>query len=229
MKKERYLSVTIDSLSRKKQNEKVSIKCWLRYKRFSKTIIFLNIRDGSNAEGIQVVCRETATDNDFERNKKTIQGIKLFSAVEILGILQFQEEKKSKEKIPEIKLKEIKIISNSENFHPIQKQELSEKYLRTIPHFRPKTSFFTALFRIRSKLTFIIHQFFDKQGFIFLHSPIITTNDCEGGGETFTLEDKNKFFKKKVYLSVSGQLFAESFAQNFQKTYTFGPTFRRDP
>ena len=128
--------------------------------------------------------------------------------------------------------------------YPLQKKRHSLEYLRTISHLRPRTNTFQAVFRIRSMAAYAIHQFFQERGFVYVHTPLITASDCEGAGEMFqvtTLDLNNipkdkegnvdfaqDFFNKPTNLTVSGQLNAETFAQAFRNTYTFGPTFRAE-
>ena len=128
--------------------------------------------------------------------------------------------------------------------YPLQKKRHSFEYLRTISHLRPRTNTFQAVFRIRSMAAYAIHQFFQERGFVYVHTPLITASDCEGAGEMFqvtTLDLNNipkdkegnvdfaqDFFNKPTNLTVSGQLNAETFAQAFRNTYTFGPTFRAE-
>ena len=128
--------------------------------------------------------------------------------------------------------------------YPLQKKRHSLEYLRTISHLRPRTNTFQAVFRIRSMAAYAIHQFFQERGFVYVHTPLITASDCEGAGEMFQVttldlndvpKDKEgnvdfaqDFFNKPTNLTVSGQLNAETFAQAFRNTYTFGPTFRAE-
>jgi asparaginyl-tRNA synthetase len=113
---------------------------------------------------------------------------------------------------------------------PIQKQEINLETLRDLPHTRHRTNLFRSIMLIRSTLSKEIHNFFDEQDFLYMHSPIITSNDGEGAGEAFVVDDESKdaFFSKKATLSVTGQLHAESYAIGFEKVYTFGPTFRAE-
>ena len=134
----------------------------------------------------------------------------------------------------EIKVTEVKLEGACDNDYPLQKKRHSFEYLREIPHLRVRTNTFTAVFRLRSVLSMGIHEFFQSQGFIYVHTPIITSNDGEGAGETFTVttrKDQNyekDFFGKHTFLTVTGQLHVEAFAQSFRDVYTFGPTFRAE-
>ncbi|MDD7464319.1 MAG: asparagine--tRNA ligase, partial [Anaerococcus sp.] len=144
----------------------------------------------------------------------------------------------------EIQAKSIEILGESSEKFPIQKQRQTFEYLRTIPHLRPRTNTYRAVFRVRSVLAYSIHKFFQDKGFVYTHSPIVTASDTEGAGEMFQVttidlnnpeknEDgsinyKKDFFSKKAYLTVSGQLEAEDQALAFSDVYTFGPTFRAE-
>ena len=152
----------------------------------------------------------------------------------------------------EIKAERIEIVSAAEADYPLQKKRHSFEFLRTKAHLRHRSNTFLAVFRTRSVMNFIIHKYFQEKGFVYVHAPIITTSDCEGAGEMFTVttlppvttsssspvhgeggvSDDNgfsrDFFGKKAYLTVSGQLNAEAFAHGFKNVYTFGPTFRAE-
>ena len=134
----------------------------------------------------------------------------------------------------EIQVKEIKLEGECDSDYPLQKKRHSFEFLREISHLRPRANTFMAVYRIRSALAMAIHEFFQTQGFVYVHTPIITGNDCEGAGETFTVttrednEYEKDFYGKRASLSVSGQLHAEAFALAFRDVYTFGPTFRAE-
>ena len=144
----------------------------------------------------------------------------------------------------EIQATEVTVEGASSADYPLQKKRHTFEYLRTIPHLRARTNTFQAVFRIRSMAAYAIHQFFQERGFVYVHTPLITASDCEGAGEMFqvtTLDLNNipkdkegnvdfaqDFFNKPTNLTVSGQLNAETFAQAFRNTYTFGPTFRAE-
>ena len=144
----------------------------------------------------------------------------------------------------EIKATKIDIVGLADPSFPLQKKRHSFEYLREIAYLRPRTNTFSAVFRIRSLLSFAIHQFFNERGFVYTHTPIVTGSDCEGAGQMFqvttlnmynlpkndegSIDYKNDFFGKQASLTVSGQLEAETFAMAFGKVYTFGPTFRAE-
>ena len=213
-------------------NEQVEINGWLRNKRVSKNVSFLMINDGSCFDVIQIVYKDL--DNQEEINKLLVA-----SAVKVIGIVK--ETNKENQPI-EIEAKQIEILATSEEDYPIQPKKHTMEFLRENAHLRARTNTFNAVFKIRSLLSFALHEFFNKEGFVMLHSPILTSSDAEGAGEMFQvttldLENLNKkdelnyhddFFNKKVNLTVSGQLLAEAYALAFGKVYTFGPTFRAE-
>src|SRR5256884_3821039 len=137
----------------------------------------------------------------------------------------------------------IDIVGSSDDSYPLQKKGHTPEFLREIAHLRPRSNLFGSVFRVRSRLAFAIHKFFQERGFVYVHTPIITGSDCEGAGELFrvsTIDIKNPpqkngeidyaqdFFARQTYLTVSGQLEAEAFALALSKVYTFGPTFRAE-
>lgn len=134
----------------------------------------------------------------------------------------------------EIVVTEAVLEGDCDRDYPLQKKRHSFEYMREIPHLRPRANSFYAIFRLRSVLSMAIHEFFQNQGFVYVHTPVITGNDAEGAGETFTVttrEDQKyeeDFFGKHASLTVSGQLHVESFAMAFRDVYTFGPTFRAE-
>jgi asparaginyl-tRNA synthetase len=142
----------------------------------------------------------------------------------------------------EIKASKIELIGDCEEDYPIQPKKHTKEFLREQAYLRPRTTLFSAVFRVRSVASMAIHEYFQSRGFLYLHAPILTASDCEGAGEMFQVTTQEleeiartgevdyakDFFRKKVGLSVSTQFEAETFAQAFSKVYTFGPTFRAD-
>jgi asparaginyl-tRNA synthetase len=138
----------------------------------------------------------------------------------------------------------IEIVGPSDESYPLQKKGHTPEFLREIAHLRPRSNLFGCVFRVRSRLAFAIHQFFQERGFVYVHTPIITASDCEGAGELFRVTSidpaqpprlpndgvdfAKDFFGRSTYLTVSGQLEAEAFACALSKVYTFGPTFRAE-
>lgn len=213
----------------------IIVNGWIRSLRDSKTFGFIELNDGSYLKNLQVV---------FESDLENFEEITKFStgsSIQVQGELIKSEGAKQ---AFELKASKVTLIGAADDSFPLQKKRHSFEYLRTIAHLRPRTNTFSAVFRVRSLLSFAIHQFFNERGFIWAHTPIITASDAEGAGEMFqvtTLDldnpPKNEegktdfskdFYGKKAGLTVSGQLEGETFATAFGKIYTFGPTFRAE-
>ena len=204
-----------------KDQQDIKIKGWITSNRGNTKIRFININDGSTISNIQLVL--TQEKFDLEEISKW----KIGSAIEIEGIFKLTP---NAQQPCEIEVNKANNISPTNDSFPIQKQEINLETLREIPHVRHRTNIFRAVMLIRSTLAKEIHNFFDSEGFMYLHTPIITSNDGEGAGEGFVVDDENKepFFGKKATLAVTGQLHGESYAIGFNKIYTFGPTFRAE-
>ena len=216
-------------------DSEITIGGWVRSNRDSKSFGFLVISDGSYFEQIQVVYHDTLP----EFNKLT--KINVGAALVVKGMLVATPNAKQPF---EIQATHIDIEGESTPDYPLQKKRHTLEYLRTIPHLRPRTNTFQAVFRVRSLIAYAIHKFFQERDFVYVHTPIITGSDAEGAGEMFrvtTLDPKdvplNKdgsadfskdFFGKETNLTVSGQLNGETFAMAFRDIYTFGPTFRAE-
>ncbi len=213
----------------------IVIEGWVRNIRVSKKFGFIEINDGTFFKSIQVVFGEEIA--NFEEVKKLHIG----SSLKIKGKLIETPEANQPF---EIQAQEIEIEGMSASDYPLQKKRHSFEYLRTIGHLRSRSNTFSAVFRVRSVLSYAIHKFFQDRGFVYVHAPIITSSDAEGAGEMFrvTTSDMEKlalredgkydsskdFFGKSTYLTVSGQLQGEAFALAFKDIYTFGPTFRAE-
>ena len=216
--------------------KEIQIAGWIRTIRSSKAFGFLELNDGTFLKNIQVVLEaEQLPDytNIVKRN--------LGTAVIITGIL---EETPDAKQPFELKAKKVEIEGECDGSYPLQKKRHSFEYLRKIAYLRPRTNTFSAVFRVRSLIAYAIHTFFQEKGFVYVHTPIITGNDCEGAGEMFSvttmplknvpLTEKGEvdfskdFFGKETNLTVSGQLSGETFAMAFRNIYTFGPTFRAE-
>ncbi|ENY69374.1 Asparaginyl-tRNA-synthetase [Metamycoplasma auris 15026] len=200
---------------------KLSIEGWIVSNRGNEKIRFLTINDGSSISNLQVV----AKNEDIE--KFSISNISLGTSLVINGYIHLTPNAKQP---LELILESLTIINSVDEDFPIQKKETSLEFLREIPHLRNKTNLFKCIMLIRNSLSFEIHKYFQENSFLYMASPIITSNDGEGAGETLLVDDENKeyFFKQKAFLGVTGQLHAESYAQSFKKVYTFGPTFRAE-
>ena len=205
--------------------EYVELEGWIRTNRCSGKVGFMALNDGTYFRNCQIVYTEAL--ENFEEAKKVTTG----SAIKVMGLFKLTPDGKQPF---EIEAKEIIVEGLCENDYPLQKKRHTLEYLREIPHLRPRANTFNAVFRVRSVLSMAIHEFFQNQGFVYVHAPIITGNDAEGAGEVFTVTtrtDENyeeDFFGKKASLTVSGQLQAEAFALAFRDVYTFGPTFRAE-
>lgn len=206
--------------------EEVYLDGWVRTIRKSKNFAFMNIADGSCQQMIQIIMDETLT------NYSEVASLLTGSSVSIKGNVKESQGRQDFE----IQATEIEILGPANSDYPLQKKGAGLEFLRDIAHLRPRTNLFGAIYRIRHQLTMATHQFFDANGFFNLHTPIITTNDCEGAGEMFRVTtlppeetDLSKdYFGQRSGLTVSGQLEAESVAMGLGRVYTFGPTFRSE-
>ena len=206
---------------------------WVKSNRGSKKFGFLVINDGTFFEPIQVVYDQEMGNFD------TVSKLNVGTAVIVNGTVIVTPDAKQPF---EIHAKSVEVEGECPSDYPLQKKRHTLEYLRSISHLRPRTNTFQAVFRVRSQIAYAIHKFFQERDFVYVHTPLITGQDCEGAGEMFqvTTMDLNKiaeegkvdyeqdFFKKPVSLTVSGQLAGETFAQAFRNIYTFGPTFRAE-
>jgi len=207
------------------QLEYLTLEGWVRTNRDSGSIGFIELNDGSYFKNVQIVYNPNLENHDVV--SKILTG----TSIEVSGKFVLTPDMKQPF---EIQATEIKVLGECKDSYVLQKKRHSFEFLREIPHLRPRTNTFQAVFRLRSVLSMAIHEFFQDQGFVYVHTPIITGNDAEGAGEVFTVTNRedNKyeedFFGKKASLSVSGQLHVEAFAMAFRDVYTFGPTFRAE-
>lgn len=208
---------------------------WIRKSRESKNIGFLEINDGSFFEHLQVV-----VDSNLENFKEIFQ-LGLSAAIEVEGKLVLTQGGKQKF---EIQAEKITVLHDSDKSYPLQNKRHTLEYLRTLPSLRARTNTYNAVFRTRSEIAFAIHEFFNKRGFVYVHTPIITASDAEGAGEMFQvttfdmahvpMDENNEvdfrkdFFGSHANLTVSGQLEVEGYAMAYGNVYTFGPTFRAE-
>ena len=216
-------------------DKEITVGGWVRSVRDSKAFGFIVLHDGSFFETLQIVY------HDNMENFAEVSKLNVGAAIIVKGTLVATPQAKQPF---EIQATEVSVEGTSAPDYPLQKKRHSLEYLRTISHLRPRTNTFQAVFRIRSMAAYAIHQFFQERGFVYVHTPLITASDCEGAGEMFQVttldlnnvpKDKEEkvdftqdFFGKPTNLTVSGQLNAETFAQAFRNTYTFGPTFRAE-
>jgi len=215
----------------------VTVAGWVRTSRESKNIAFLELNDGSCFKNLQIIVEA----NKFENNFKQIANAPVGASVVVTGRVVLTPEAKQP---LEINADTAEIVGDVEEGYPLQKNRMSQEYLRQYPHLRARTNTFGAAFRVRSESAYAIHQFFHENGFVYVHTPLITGSDAEGAGAMFrvtTLDAKNPplteegdvdfskdFFSRETHLTVSGQLEGEGMAQAFGKIYTFGPTFRAE-
>jgi asparaginyl-tRNA synthetase len=204
---------------------------WVRTSRDSKNVAFLEINDGSCLKNLQVVIDKS----QFGENSDFMH---LGAAIQVVGEVVPGLQQDS----VEIAAREITVLGDAPQDYPLQKKRHTLEFLRTMPHLRLRTRTFNAVFRMRSIISFALHEYFQKNNYIYFHSPMITGSDCEGAGEMFqvtmhgfapeikTEEEYNAtdFFGKKAGLSVSGQLEGEAGALAFGKIYTFAPSFRAE-
>ena len=222
-------------LKSSKPGDTVAVGGWIKSLRTSKNVAFMHINDGSDFDSIQVVI-EPSLDN-YDRVVSLLTGAGVFVQGQV-------RESPAKGQRIEIVPSRVEIVGECDDSSPVQKAGTSFEFLRTVAHMRPRTNTFGAVFRVRSALSFAVHSFFNERGFVYVHTPILTTSDCEGAGEMFqvTSMDLNKlpkgqdgdidytkdFFGERCNLTVSGQLEAEIMAMSLSKVYTFGPTFRAE-
>lgn len=217
-------------------DESITVSGWIRTTRSSKKIAFIELNDGTYIKNIQVIAKRDGLDNYEDVTKLPIS-----STLKVTGKLV---ETPDAQQPFELHAEAIDIEGVSDPDFPLQKKAHSLEYLRTIAHLRPRTNTFYAVFKIRSLAAFAIHEYLQKNGFVYVNTPIITSSDTEGAGEMFrvtTLDDQDTpktddgkndyskdFFGEETNLTVSGQLQVEPFALAFRDVYTFGPTFRAE-
>ncbi|WP_027119972.1 asparagine--tRNA ligase [[Mycoplasma] testudinis] len=193
---------------------------WIRANRESGKIGFIGFSDGSSLNTVQVVYKLEGISN-----YATVAAATLNSSVLVEGKLVVT--KGSKQPF-EIQATKIEILKEADASCPIQKKHHSNEFLRTIAHLRPRTNKFYSIMKIRNELSNSIFEFFKNNGFVLVNAPIMTSNDAEGAGEAFEIQDGPDFFNKKTLLSVTGQMASEAYAQIYKRVYTFGPTFRAE-
>ena len=217
------------------KDKEITLEGWVKTIRDSKTFGFIELNDGSFFKNVQIVFSDKL-DNFAEIAKLSIS-----SSIKVTGTFVITENAKQPF---EIQASKVEILNLCDLEYPLQKKRHSFEYLRTISHLRPRTNTFNAVFRVRSVFAYAIHKFFQERGFVYVHTPILTSSDAEGAGEMFNVNsfdltdipktedgqvDYSKdFFGKPAHLTVSGQLNVETYATAFRNVYTFGPTFRAE-
>ena len=214
--------------------DSIRIHGWVRTRRDSKDFSFIELNDGSSLRNLQVIAKSSLP------NYPAIQKLGTGASIAVVGALVRSQGKGQQW---ELVADNVDIIGTADDSYPLQKKGHTPEFLREIAHLRPRSNLFGSVFRVRSRLAFAVHQFFQERGFAYVHTPIITGSDCEGAGELFrvsTIDIKNPpkkeghidftqdFFARPTFLTVSGQLEAEAFALALSKVYTFGPTFRAE-
>lgn len=210
----------------------IEVQGWIRNHRRQKEFGFIDLSDGTSFKHIQVVYESTL--KNFDEITKFLVG----STISVKGTLVKSEGNEEYE----IKAQTVTLLGSCPDDYPIQPKRHTKEFLREVAYLRPRTNLFQAVFRIRSIAAMAIHEYFQKNGYVYVHTPIITASDCEGAGEMFqvttldleriaktgVVDYKKDFFGRQTGLTVSGQLEGETYATAFSKIYTFGPTFRAE-
>jgi len=224
-----YLHKNFNNLNEKE----VKVGGWVRSVRDLKTFGFMDLNDGTSFKGVQIVL------NSEMQNYEEVSKLNTGSSVIVKGVLVVTPNNKQPF---ELQAKSVEIINKTDTDYPLQKKGHSLEFLREQAYLRPRVNLFNAVFRVRSESAYAIHKFFNEEGFVYVHTPIITGADCEGGSDVFRVTTHNiydkeymknaspesDFFGKQVFLTPTGQLEGEALAQAFSKVYTFGPTFRSE-
>lgn len=197
------------------EGESVVVSGWVKTKRIGKEVGFVELGDGTCMKNIQIV---------MDANGAFDMSFGVGACLLVRGMMKLTPEAKQPF---EVVAEEISIMGDVEADYPLQKKRHSNEYLRTIPHLRPRTNLFSAIFRMRAVVTHAITEFLYQEGFTQIHTPFLTSCDGEGAGEVFRLKTE-EFFGKECYLTVTGQLHLEPFAQALRKVYAFGPSFRAE-
>jgi asparaginyl-tRNA synthetase len=208
--------------------EAVTVKGWVRTRRDAKGFSFLELNDGSCLANLQAVV-DSATPGAEDLPKLATGASAVVEGTLVASPASGQKW--------ELRASRVELVGTVDPSYPLQKKGHTPEFLRTIAHLRPRSNLFGAVFRVRSRLAFAVHQFFQQRDFVYVHTPIITASDCEGAGEMFRVttlkgrpgeKPEADFFGRPAYLTVSGQLEGETFACALSNIYTFGPTFRAE-
>jgi asparaginyl-tRNA synthetase len=231
----RWISIAA-ALSNGKIGEHIEVRGWIRTRRDSKGgFSFIEVNDGSCFGNLQIIADQT-----LENYETVVKSLAVGSSVVISGTLKASE---GKGQSTELVADSVRLIGEAPSDFPLQKKRHSFEKLREWAHLRPRTNSFGAITRVRNRLAYSVHQFFQEEGFYYVNTPIITASDCEGAGQMFRVTSlpmdrlplqngkvdySRDFFGKSTYLTVSGQLEAEIYATSVGRCYTFGPTFRAE-
>ena len=225
----------VDILKRERAGGEVLVQGWVKTRRSSKAVTFLQISDGSTLKDLQIVVDEALPDYTL------VESLNTGCSVSVTGTLVDSPGTGQKYEV-QAKALEVLGLADPETY-PLQKKRHTVEFLREIAHLRPRTNTFGAMARVRNAMAFAIHSFFQSRGFLYIHTPIITASDAEGAGSMFrvttldlehlpmkggSVDHEEDFFGKPALLTVSGQLEAETFALALSDVYTFGPTFRAE-
>ena len=224
----------LKNITNEYKDKEIKLSGWIKNHRKQASFGFISLNDGTRHKPLQVVY-----DNNLI-NFEEVNKYNLSSAIEVEGVLK--ESQGGKQDL-ELVASKITLLGSSTEDYPLQPKKHSLEYLRTIAHLRPRTNLFNAIFKIRSLASFAIHEYFSNNNYVYVHTPLITTADCEGSDQMFKLTTLNMndlpmkdkqvdmtkdIFKRQAYITGSGQLHGETFAHGFKKIYTFGPTFRSE-
>ena len=208
----------------RKATKIVELEGWVKTNRDNGSIGFVEFNDGTCFKNVQLVY------NNESKGYETLRALRTGAAIKVIGEVVLTPENKQPF---EIHVTDCELEGDVADDYPLQKKRHSFEFLREIAHVRPRANTFQAVYRVRSVLSMAIHEFFQERGFIYVHTPLITTNDGEGAGNVFDVtthdtKDPNYFYGRKVNLTVTGQLHVEPFALAFRDVYTFGPAFRAE-
>lgn len=213
----------------------ITVEGWVRTKRDSKTVCFIEVNDGTCLKGLQVVADKDKVDNNLLNNIST--GCSVVCTGKLVASMGGNQS-------VELAASSIEIVGQADETYPLQKKRHTLEYLREIAHLRARTNTIGAVARVRSTMAYAVHSFFQERGFYYVNTPLITASDCEGAGQMFqvttmdldniprkedgSVDYSKDFFSKKANLTVSGQLEGETYATALRNIYTFGPTFRAE-
>ena len=224
----------IQELSKEKIGQKIAVQGWVKTAREQKNILFIALHDGSCFASLQLIVT-----NELSNYQTIVHQAQTGASIQAEGILV---ESPAQGQPFELHVSALSIVGTcDQEEYPLQKKHHSLEFLRTVAHLRPRTNTIGAVTRIRNRLSYATHQFFQERKFLYIHTPILTSLDCEGAGELFSVTTYNPymtpdekrnpeadFFGKAAYLTVSGQLNVEAYACGLSNVYTFGPTFRAE-
>jgi len=215
-------------------DKEIVLKGWIRNHRRQKDFGFIDFSDGTTLKNIQIIYESNLENFEF------ISKLRVGCAIEVKGILRHSL---GNGQDYEVSANDVILLGDSPEDYPVQPKRHTREFLREIAYLRPRTNLFQAIFRVRSVAAMAIHSYFQEKGYVYVHTPLITTTDCEGSDQMFkitTLDFDNiekvdgkadmskDLFGKKAYVTGTGQLHGEAFAMAFKKIYTFGPTFRTE-